>query len=147
MAAYARIEYPLALVQRYVARRSLANAFNLARRVGCLERSAEAIDVAAGALAEMLLGSHYTVIVWSEDELADEMDSLIVRRLLELARQVSRTARCSLLALPQDAGRVTAKDAILWFYQPHRTSPVRMVENSWTSSRSIFIFARMASGL
>lgn len=95
-----------------------------------LERRAEALDVAASALAEMLLSSHYTVILWSEDELSDELDGLLVRRLLELARQVSRTARCSLLALPQDAGRVTAKDAVLWL--TNHTSPVRYVDNRWT---------------
>ena len=95
-----------------------------------LARRAEAIDVEAGMLAEMLLGSRYTTIIWSEDELSDELDELIVSRLFEIAQQVNRTSRCSLLALAQDPGRVTAKDCILWL--TNRTSPVRLVNGVWT---------------
>ncbi len=94
-----------------------------------LERPADSLDVAASQLAELLLSSHYTVIVWGEDELADELDGLIVQRLLELARQVSRTSRCSLLSLAQDPGRVTAKDCVLWL--TNRTTPLRYVDSVW----------------
>lgn len=95
-----------------------------------LARRADFVDSQVGMLAEMLLGSHYTVLLWSEDELSDELDGLLVQRLLELARQVSRTARCSLLCLPQDPGRVTAKDCILWL--TNRTTPVRFAGDRWT---------------
>ncbi len=94
-----------------------------------LEREADQIDRDAGLLAEMLLGSHYTVILWSEDELADELDMLCVRRLLELSRYVSRTNRCSLLALSQDPGRVTAKDTVLWL--TNHTGPMRYSGQGW----------------
>ena len=95
-----------------------------------LARRADSVDSQVGMLAEMLLGSHYTVLLWGEDELSDELDGLLVRRLLELARQVSRTVRCSLLCLPQDPGRVTAKDCILWL--TNRTTPLRCADNRWT---------------
>ena len=95
-----------------------------------LARRADPVDSQVGMLAEMLLGSHYTVLLWGEDELSDELDGLLVRRLLELARQVSRTARCSLLCLSQDPGRVTAKDCILWL--TNRTTPVRLADERWT---------------
>lgn len=100
-----------------------------------LNRPANTIDVAAGMLAELLLTSHYSVIVWSEDELADELDSLIVRRLLELARLVNQTARCSLLCLTQDPGRTTAKDAVLWL--TNHTTPVRYADNCWTKENLV----------
>ena len=95
-----------------------------------LARRADSDDSEVGMLAEMLLSSHYTVLLWSEDELSDELDGMLVRRLLELARQVSRTARCSLLCLSQDPGRVTAKDCVLWL--TNRTTPVRFADGVWT---------------
>lgn len=92
-------------------------------------RPAEPMDIEAGMLAEMLLNNHYSVIVWSEDELSDQMDELIVRRLLELARLINRTARCSLLCCHQDPGRVTAKEAVLWL--TNRTSTIQFTDGSW----------------
>ncbi len=74
-------------------------------------------DVLLGKNTEIcaaLESSAYSVILWAEDLLSDEMDQLIVIRLEELTRKISQTSRCCLLPLPIDAGRITAHETALW---------------------------------
>lgn len=94
-----------------------------------LSRPADPLDADASLLAEMLLSHTYSVWLWDEDELSDELDRLIVQRILEAARQVSLTSRSSALSLALDPGRVTAKDCVLWL--TNRTTPLRITDTGW----------------
>ncbi len=94
-----------------------------------LARTANALDADAGLLAEMLLSERYSVWLWHEDELSDELDRLIVERILEITRQVSQFTRSSALSLALDPGRVTAKDCVLWL--TNHTSPMRVSADGW----------------
>jgi hypothetical protein len=98
-----------------------------------LSRAADPIDADASILAELLLNNTYSVWLWSEDELSDELDRLIAERIMELSRQISRTSRCSVLSLAMDPGRVTAKDCILWL--TNHTPPVRIGDHGWMKDR------------
>lgn len=65
-------------------------------------------------IAELLAGSRYAVIMWGEDQFADEADRMLVERLLEIAAKITEVTRCSLLPLGVDPGRTTAKETLLW---------------------------------
>ncbi len=66
------------------------------------------------ALRDKLKTASYTVWIWDSGEWHDAMDELIVRRLLAIARHLTKEARCSLLCLESSVGRVTAEETLLW---------------------------------
>lgn len=78
------------------------------------ERIAPALDVESRMLLDHLRSARYAVWVWDADEFCSDIDELIIRRLLGVARELSKTARCSLLALDSRVGRVTAEESLLW---------------------------------
>ncbi len=69
---------------------------------------------AVGKLRDRLAACRYGVIVWHADEFLDELEELTLRRLSELARQVSVTSRLSLVCIESNPGRVTAQETMLW---------------------------------
>lgn len=97
------------------------------------DQSSETIDGTAAYLAEQLGASRYAVFIWDEDELADELDRLLVERLLEIAQHFSQTTRCSLLPLGNDPGRTTAKETLLWL--TNVASTARYIDGRWLGSR------------
>jgi formylmethanofuran dehydrogenase subunit B len=97
-------------------------------------RPSDAADAPATELAELLAASRYAVFLWDEDEFADQLDRLMVERLLEIADVISRTTRCSLLPLGADPGRTTSKETLLWLTNVAGTA--RYVDGAWTGSRT-----------
>ncbi|MCC6507898.1 MAG: hypothetical protein IT423_02240 [Pirellulaceae bacterium] len=89
-------------------------------------------DESAAQLAEYLLASRYTVIIWHEEQFSDQRDRLVLERLWELSQQISLTTRCTLLPLASDPGRTTAKDALLWL--TNRTGPIRFCNGQWQNA-------------
>ncbi len=55
-----------------------------------------------------------TTWLWDVEEFCDDVDELTLQRLLGISRCLSQTARCSLLALDANVGRVTAQETLLW---------------------------------
>ena len=90
------------------------------------------IAEAAEELAELLAASRYAVIIWDEDEFADQLDRLLVERLFSIAQHFSRTTRCSLLPLGNDAGRTTSQETLLWLTNIAATA--RCLDGKWTRS-------------
>ena len=86
----------------------------------------------AATLADELLSSDYSVIVWSEEEFSDEIDRLLLERLLEIAWEVSRWTRCSLLPLDDDPGRTTSRETLLWL--TNRSSTRRWGGHAWADA-------------
>jgi len=81
------------------------------------------------SFADQLTSSEYVVFVWPEDEFSDELDRLVVQRLLELSQLLSQSRRCSLLPLSSDAGRITSREALLWL--TNVTPSARYVAGQW----------------
>ncbi|GAB5402913.1 MAG: hypothetical protein Aurels2KO_11440 [Aureliella sp.] len=73
-----------------------------------------AASPAVNQLRERIETSRYGVIVWHADEFLDELDELILRRLTELARQVTQNSRLSLVCIDSSPGRITAQETMLW---------------------------------
>ncbi len=65
-------------------------------------------------MSEYLQRSQQSVWIWDVDDLHSEVDELVVRRLVDIAARQNATARCALLPLDLDAGRVTAEETLLW---------------------------------
>lgn len=66
------------------------------------------------ALCAALLQSKNIVWLWDADEFCDAIDELTIRRLLGICRVLSTRARCALLCLDANVGRVTAHETLLW---------------------------------
>jgi hypothetical protein len=58
--------------------------------------------------------STHCVFMWDVDEFYESLDELLIRRMLGIARYRSRSARCSLLCVDSNIGRVTAEETLLW---------------------------------
>ena len=65
-------------------------------------------------LSAKLLAAKQSVWLWDVDELHFQFDELIVRRMLGIASFLSERARCTLLPLDLNIGRVTAEETLLW---------------------------------
>ncbi len=66
------------------------------------------------ALLGKLRSAKNTVWLWDVDEFRDAIDELCIQRLLGISRLLSQTARCGLLGLDAQVGRVTAMETLLW---------------------------------
>ncbi len=65
-------------------------------------------------LAEAILRAQYAVWIWENSEFTSSIDELIISRLLTIARHRTQTARCSLLNLESQVGKLTAEETLLW---------------------------------
>lgn len=88
--------------------------------LGLQDDSARA-DAVAGQLHEStrqlldrLRSAKNTVWLWDVDEFRDAIDELCIQRLLGISRLLSQTARCGLIGLDAQVGRVTALETLLW---------------------------------
>ncbi|MCA9195531.1 MAG: hypothetical protein KDB03_27355, partial [Planctomycetales bacterium] len=72
------------------------------------------ISDVAKQLHEFLAPAINSAWVWQVDEFTSELDLLIVKRLLTIARHLSAEKRCSLLAVDPNPGRVTAEETLRW---------------------------------
>lgn len=80
----------------------------------CAESMAGRISESTHELLGKLRGAKNTVWIWDVDEFCDAIDELIISRLLGIGRLLSQTARCGMLALDAQVGRVTASETLLW---------------------------------
>lgn len=80
----------------------------------CAASVAGQMSESTGALLDKLRSAKNPVWVWDVDEFRDDIDELCIHRLLGISRLLSQTARCGLLALDAQVGRVTAAEALLW---------------------------------
>lgn len=78
------------------------------------KENAPAVSPQLAQLGSAIEASRYAVIVWQVDEFLDEIDELLLRRLSELARFRSQTARLALVCIDPNCGRVTAHETMLW---------------------------------
>jgi len=98
---------------------------------------------ALGAIVDQLKAAHYAVIVWAPALLALAGGDLIAHGLLELARHVTRSTRCSVLALGGGGNLFGVNQVCTWQtgypvrtafgqgvpeHDPYRFSARRMVE-------------------
>ena len=66
------------------------------------------------ALVSKLQHAKNIVWLWDADEFHDAIDELCISRLLGISRLLTQSARCSLLCLDAQVGRVTAQETLLW---------------------------------
>ena len=88
-------------------------------------------DPSTMALVGALRGARNAVWLWDVDEFHDSIAELTVRRILGIARRLSTTSRCGLLALDANVGRATADEALAWLTGHHGT--VRHDGVTWRS--------------
>lgn len=84
------------------------------------------------SLAQAVLGSDNTTILWETSEFSAHEDEFIVFQLYQLARIRSRSARCSLLPLDRDSGATTASSTLLWLTGCSETA-IPSDNGSWQS--------------
>ena len=108
----------------------------------CAESAVARMPASVRALLSKLQRAKSTVWIWDVDEFRDDIDELCIQRLLGISRLLSQTARCSLIALDSQVGRVTAAEGLLWltgcsgtahfdgqqWRQPHAVSDLRLEE-------------------
>jgi hypothetical protein len=129
-------------------------ALSLLQPTGKLSSTAQTV----AHLSTKLLASSQTVWVWDVDDLLFQTDELLVRRMLNIARTLSERARCALLPLDLNIGRVTAEETLLWltgcpttatwsgehWYRPPRFSGYSLEQ--WSSAfSSIILVSNLAS--
>ncbi len=78
------------------------------------ENGNERMPETTGALLDKLRAAKNIVWLWDVDEFRDAIDELCINRLLGISRLLSQTARCGLIALDAQVGRVTAAETLLW---------------------------------
>lgn len=78
------------------------------------QSAAGRMSASTHALLDKLQHSKNPVWIWDVDEFRDDIDELCIHRLLGISRLLSQTARCGLLALDAQVGRVTASETLLW---------------------------------
>lgn len=78
------------------------------------KHNAPAVSPQLAQLGNAIKASRYAVVAWQVDEFLDEIDELLLRRLSELARFRSQSARLALLSIDPNPGRVTAHETMLW---------------------------------
>ncbi len=71
-------------------------------------------DESVAALVSKLQRAKNTVWLWDAEEFHDAVDELCISRLLAISRLLMLSARCSLLGLDAQVGRVTAQETLLW---------------------------------
>lgn len=72
------------------------------------------VSLAEADLARRLQAVKQSVWMWDVDDLHFQVDELLIRRLLSIARTLNEQARCALLPLELNVGRVTAEETLLW---------------------------------
>lgn len=71
-------------------------------------------DDSVDALVSKLRRAKNIVWIWDAEEFRDAIDELCISRLLGISRLLMQSARCSLLCLESQVGRVTAQETLLW---------------------------------
>ena len=66
------------------------------------------------SLSQQLKSSQQTVWLWDVDDFHFQTDELIIRRIVSIASELNQAARCTLLPLDMNIGRVTAEETLLW---------------------------------
>ncbi|MCA9132094.1 MAG: hypothetical protein KDA45_03035 [Planctomycetales bacterium] len=72
------------------------------------------LDAGQEALLGRMRQARYAVWLWDSEEFCDAIDELLIRRLQDMAQVLSGNARCSLLSLDANVGRVTAEETLRW---------------------------------
>ncbi len=91
---------------------------NLTQLALALQPSASQVSLSTEStitnLSASLLACKQSVWLWDVDDMHFHADELILRRILSMARSLSEWARCALLPLDLNIGRVTAEETLLW---------------------------------
>ena len=100
--------------------------------------NANADEFAVHELAMRLKTAQQTVWIWDVDEFHFQTDELLVRRMVSIASELNNVARCSLLPLDMNVGRVTAEETLLWLTGCAGTAAWR--DGRWTKSQRFSSF-------